>query len=95
MQSLLFLTIFLCSNNKGAKRSCLLGVLVTIYFFFHPPDFFSTDRQNKSILTFLDVGHGSSTLIEFADKIVEFENMNWNFNLDNVSIQEARWIIKE
>ncbi|MFH1296875.1 MAG: hypothetical protein ABIJ04_06335 [Bacteroidota bacterium] len=34
-------------------------------------------------------------VIEFADKIVEFNNMNWDFHPDNVFIQNERWIIKE
>ena len=34
-------------------------------------------------------------VIEFADKIVEFNNMDWDFNPDKVSIQKESWIIKE
>jgi hypothetical protein len=34
-------------------------------------------------------------VIEFADKIIEFDNMNWDFHPDKVSIQNESWIIKE
>lgn len=32
-------------------------------------------------------------VIEFADKTIEFKNMNWNFNPDKVLIQNESWII--
>jgi hypothetical protein len=41
------------------------------------------------------VKHSCAEVIEFADKIIEFNNMNWNFHPDNVLIQNERWIIKE
>ena len=34
-------------------------------------------------------------VIKFADKIIEFNNMNWDFHPDNVFIQNQRWVIKE
>jgi len=34
-------------------------------------------------------------VIEFANKIVEFNNMNWDFHPDNVLIQNESWLIKE
>jgi len=34
-------------------------------------------------------------VIEFADKIVEFNNMNWDFDPDRVLIQNESWIIEE
>ena len=33
-------------------------------------------------------------VIEFADKIIEFNHMNWDFDPDNIVIQNERWIIK-
>ena len=34
-------------------------------------------------------------VIKFADKIIEFNDMNWDFLPDEVLIQNERWIIKE
>jgi len=34
-------------------------------------------------------------VIEFADEIVGFDNMNWDFNPDRVLIQNESWIIGE
>ena len=34
-------------------------------------------------------------VIELADKIIEFNDMNWDFNPDNVIIKNESWIIKE
>ena len=34
-------------------------------------------------------------VMEFADKIVEFDNMNWDFHPDRVLIQNDSWIIEE
>ena len=46
-------------------------------------------------LTNHSVKQSCAEVIEFADKIVEFNNMNWDFHPDNVLIQNKRWIIKE
>lgn len=34
-------------------------------------------------------------VIEYADKIVEFSDMNWNFDPKNIRIQNQSWLIKE
>lgn len=34
-------------------------------------------------------------VIEFADKIIGFKNMNWDFHPEKVLIQNERWIIEE
>jgi len=34
-------------------------------------------------------------VIDFADKIIEFDEMSWDFDPENVCIQDNRWIIKE
>jgi len=41
------------------------------------------------------VKQSCAEVIEFADKIVEFNNMNWDFDPDKVSIQNESWIIEE
>ncbi|MFC2102456.1 hypothetical protein ACFLS7_05635 [Bacteroidota bacterium] len=32
-------------------------------------------------------------VIQYADKIVEFNNLNWDFNPENISVQKERWVI--
>lgn len=34
-------------------------------------------------------------VIKFADKIIEFNNMKWDFNPENILIQNESWIIKK
>lgn len=34
-------------------------------------------------------------VIDFADKIIEFDEMSWNFNPENVCIQNNQWVIKD
>ena len=43
------------------------------------------------------VKQSCAEVIEFADKIVEFNNINinWDFHPDKVSIQNESWIIEE
>jgi len=41
------------------------------------------------------VKNSCAEVIEFADKIIEFNNMNWDFHPDKVSIRNKSWIIKE
>jgi len=41
------------------------------------------------------VKNSCAEVIEFADKIIEFNNMNWDFNPNKVSIQNGSWQIKE
>ena len=41
------------------------------------------------------VKNSCAEVIEFADKIIEFNNMNWDFNPDSVLIQNESWMIKE
>jgi hypothetical protein len=41
------------------------------------------------------VKHSCSEVIEFADKIIEFNDMNWDFHPDKVLIHNESWIIKE
>ncbi len=41
------------------------------------------------------VKNSCAEVIEFADKIIEFNNMNWDFNPDKVLIQNESWVIKE
>jgi hypothetical protein len=41
------------------------------------------------------VKHTCAEVIEFADKIIEFNNMTWDFHPDKVLIQNESWIIKE
>ena len=41
------------------------------------------------------VKQSCAEVIEFADKIIGFDNMNWDFHPDNVLIQNESWIIKE
>ena len=41
------------------------------------------------------VKQSCAKVIEFADKIIEFNNMDWDFNPDKVSIQKESWVIKE
>jgi len=41
------------------------------------------------------VKQSCAEVIEFADKIITFNNTNWDFLPDNVFIQNGGWIIKE
>ncbi len=41
------------------------------------------------------VKHSCAEVIEFADKIIEFNDMDWDFHPDKVLIQNESWIIKE
>jgi hypothetical protein len=41
------------------------------------------------------VKNSCADVIEFADKIIEFNDMNWDFLPDKVLIQDGSWIIKE
>ena len=34
-------------------------------------------------------------VIEFADRVIEFDNMNWDFDPGKVAIQNERWMIRE
>ena len=36
-----------------------------------------------------------SEVIESADKIIEFHNMNWDFNPNNILIQNRGWLLGE
>jgi len=41
------------------------------------------------------VKNSCAEVIEFADKIIEFNNITWSFQPDNILIQNESWIIKE
>ena len=41
------------------------------------------------------VKHSCAEVIEFADKIIEFNNYSWDFQPDKVLIRNESWIIKE
>jgi hypothetical protein len=41
------------------------------------------------------VKNSCAEVIEFADKIIEFNDMNWDFQPDKVLIQNGSWKIKE
>jgi len=46
-------------------------------------------------LTNNSVKRSCAEVIKFADKIIEFNDLKWNFHPDNVLIQNESWIIKE
>jgi len=41
------------------------------------------------------VKNSCAEVIDFADKIIAFNNMNWDFHPDKVLIENESWIIKE
>ncbi len=34
-------------------------------------------------------------VLDFADKIIEFHNMNWDFHPDKILVQNKSWLVKE
>ncbi|MDP1623280.1 MAG: hypothetical protein Q8M08_13185 [Bacteroidales bacterium] len=45
--------------------------------------------------TNVSVKRTCAEVIEFADKVIEFGDISWNFDPDKVLIQDEGWIIKE
>jgi len=41
------------------------------------------------------IKEGCSQVIDFANKIIEFDNMNWDFSPDRVIIKNNTWMIRE
>lgn len=62
-----FLSLFILfyPQKKFIRLTGSAGLIVTLLFFFHTPGNLLAGDDKKSIITYLDVGHGSSTLIQF------------------------------
>lgn len=67
---LIYILSFSLLFYSGKTRFRLFGVaglVTTIFFLFNAPINLFANSSNKSIITFLDVGHGSSTLIQMPN----------------------------
>lgn len=57
--------VLLNRNPKRISQGCVL-VVISLLLFVHPPQSLIKQWQHKTVVSFIDVGQGSSTLLEFA-----------------------------
>ncbi len=58
--------LFLSGRNRRFTRPALIGMLVCLFLFLYPLTGLTGMFRQKNRVTFIDIGHGSASLIELA-----------------------------